>query len=143
MLACALIEKAAEVNRLDPTGIRGKRFMIRSILVASIALSFAAPALAMQKFEEYRILGSEIQSVRLGPQEVEDPATLIIELVTGSSETQEFMIESDGGLDDCKMTIDYAIGDANRYVEIRVQTTADTMNGVMVTGCASISVQGY
>ena len=117
--------------------------MIRSVLAASIALAFAAPAAAMQKFEEYRIVGSEIQSVRLGPQEVEDPATLIIELVTGASETQELMIESDGGLDECKQTIDYVIGDASRYMEIRVQTTADTMNGVMVTGCASISVQGY
>ena len=117
--------------------------MIRSIFAACVVLTFAAPASAMQKFEEYRIMGSEIQSVRLGPQEVEDPATLIIDLVTGSSEIQEIMIESDGGLDDCKMTIDYTIGDASRYVEIRVHTSADTMNGMMVTGCASISVQGY
>ena len=117
--------------------------MIRTMLAASIALAVATPASAVQKFQEYRIIGSEIQSVRLGPQEVEDPATLIIELVPGNYETQEIMIESDGGLDECKQTIDYAIGDASRYIEIRVQTTADTMNGLMVTGCASISVQGY
>ena len=117
--------------------------MIRSILAALIALGSVTPSSALQRFEEYRIVGSEIQSVRLGPQQVEDPATLIIDLVPGSSETKQLTLESDGGLDDCKLTIEYAIGDTNRYVQIRVQTTAETMNGVMVTECASISVPGY
>ena len=117
--------------------------MIRSFLAALIVLASVNPSSALQKFEEYRIMGSDIRSVRLGPQEVEDPATLIIELVTDASETREITIESDGGLDECKMTIDYTIGDKTRYIEIRVHTTADTMNGMMVTECASISVQGY
>ncbi|MGJ8571353.1 MAG: hypothetical protein ACSHXI_11710 [Hoeflea sp.] len=117
--------------------------MIRSFLAALIALALVNPSSALQKFEEYRIIGSDIRSVRLGPQEVEDPATLIIELVSDASESREITIESDGGLDECKLTIDHAIGDKTRYIEIRVQTTADTMNGMMVTECASISVQGY
>lgn len=117
--------------------------MIRASLAALIALATVHPSSALQKFEEYRIIGSDIRSVRLGPQEVEDPATLIIELVSDTSDTQEITIESDGGLDECKLTIDTTIGDKTRYVEIRVHTTADTMNGVMVTECASISVQGY
>jgi hypothetical protein len=117
--------------------------MIRPVLAALIALASITPASALQKFEEYRIIGSDIRSVRLGPQQVEDPATLIIELVSDSAEAREITIESDGGLDDCKLTIDYAIGDTSRYIEIRVHTTADTMNGMMVTECASISVQGY
>ena len=117
--------------------------MIRSFLALSFALASAGPALALQKFEEYRIVGSEILSVRLGRQQVEDPATLIIELVTESSQSQELSIESDGGLDECKLTIDYAIGDKASYIEIRVHTTADTMNGVMVTECARISIPNY
>jgi hypothetical protein len=117
--------------------------MIRSVLAALIALASVTPSSAFQKFEEYRILGSDIRSVRLGPQQVEDPATLIIELATDSAEAREITIESDGGLDECKLTIDYTIGDSTRYIEIRVHTTADTMNGMMVTECASISVQGY
>ncbi|WP_417408431.1 hypothetical protein [Hoeflea sp.] len=117
--------------------------MIRPVLAGLIALASVTPASALQKFEEYRIIGSDIRSVRLGPQQVEDPATLIIELVSDASEAREITIESDGGLDECKLTIDHTIGDNTRYIEIRVHTTADTMNGMMVTECASISVQGY
>jgi len=126
-----------------PRAALKETFMIKPVLAALLALASVNPAPALQKFEEYRILGSEIQSVRLGPQEVEDPAMLIIDLVPGSSETRQLTLESDGGLDECKATIDYAIGDTNRYVQIRVQTTAETMNGMMVTECASISMQGY
>ena len=117
--------------------------MARILFVLIFALASVAPAAALQKFEEYRILGSEIRSVRLGPQEVEDPATLVIELVTESSETEEISIESDGGLDDCKLTIDYTIGDKSRYIQIRVHTTADTMNGVIVTECSTVSIPNY
>jgi hypothetical protein len=88
-------------------------------------------------------MGSEISAVRIGPQEVEDPATLIIDLVSDASEPAEIMLESDGGLDDCKLTIEYAIGDNASYIQITQHLTADTMNGVMVTECARISVPGY
>jgi hypothetical protein len=87
-------------------------------MLLGLMLMPAAPASALQKFEQYRIMGSEIRSVRLGPQEVEDPATLIIELVSDASEPAEIMLESDGGLDDCKLTIEYAIGDRNSYIQI-------------------------
>ncbi|MCY0147966.1 hypothetical protein OEG84_09655 [Hoeflea sp. G2-23] len=117
--------------------------MIRLYSTLFAGLVSAAPAFAMQKFEEYRFFGNEIQSVRLGVQEVEDPATLIIDLISGSGAAQQVILESDGGLDDCKQTIDYTIGDASRYIEIRVHTTADTMNGVIVTECTSISAVGY
>ena len=117
--------------------------MVRLFSALFVAIMFAAPASALQQFEEYRIVGSEILSVRLGRQEVEDPATLIIELVTESSESQEISIESDGGLDDCKLTIEYTIGDKGRYIQIRVHTTADTMNGVIVTECSTVSIPNY
>jgi hypothetical protein len=46
-------------------------------------------------------------------------------------------------LDECKLTIEYAIGDNASYIQITQHLTADTMNGVMVTECARISVPGY
>lgn len=116
--------------------------MARVFMVLIFALASAAPVSALQKFEQYRIMGSEILSVRLGPQEVEDPATLIIDLVSDSSGSREITVESDGGLDECKLTVEYAIGDRNSYIEITVHLTADTMNGVIVTECARISVPG-
>lgn len=103
---------------------------------------FATPASGLQKFEQYRIMGSEISAVRIGPQEVEDPETLIIELVSETSEPVEIMLESDGDLEECKLTIEYAIGDKGSYIQITQHLTADTMNGVMVTECARISISG-
>ena len=117
--------------------------MTRLILVLVLAALFASPASALQQFEQYRIMGNEIRSVRAGPQEVEDPAMLIIDLVSDSSDPRELMIESDGGLDECKLTIETAIGDSRSYVQITVHLTADTMNGVIVTECTRISVPGY
>ena len=117
--------------------------MIRLVLVMALAATCGSSALALQKFEQYRIMGNEIRSVRFGPQQVEDPATLIIELVSDTSDPREIMLESDGGLDECKLTVEYAIGDASSYVQITVHLTADTMNGVIVTECARISVPGY
>jgi hypothetical protein len=117
--------------------------MIRLLTALVFVLASMATAPAFQKFEEYRIAGSEIRSVRLGPQEVEDPATLIIELVSESTDTMELMIESDGSLDECKTEIEYMIGDRQRYVEIVAHITADTMNGVMVVRCSTVSMPVY
>lgn len=116
--------------------------MVRLLLISIFAVTSVAPASAFQKFEEYRIIGSEIRAVQLGPQEVEDPATLIIDLVSDGSGPQQISLESDGGLDECKQTIDYTIGDSSRYVQIRVHTSADTMNGMMVTECTTVSLPG-
>jgi hypothetical protein len=55
-------------------------------IVFALSTVLAMPASALQKFEQYRIMGSEISAVRIGPQEVEDPATLIIDLVSDTSE---------------------------------------------------------
>jgi hypothetical protein len=68
-------------------------------IVFALSTVLAMPASALQKFEQYRIMGSEISAVRIGPQEVEDPATLIIDLVSDTSEPKQIMLESDGGLD--------------------------------------------
>jgi len=116
--------------------------MARLLLILLFSLAFTPPVTAFQKFEHYRILGSEILSVRLGPQEVEDPASLILELTAESSGPREITIESDFGLDDCKATVEEILGSATSTVEITVHVTADTMNGVMVLQCARISVPG-
>tara|TARA_R110002020_G_scaffold35195_7_gene106335 strand:+ start:3161 stop:3514 length:354 start_codon:yes stop_codon:yes gene_type:complete len=116
--------------------------MLRSSLTVLVVLASMSPAPAFQKFEQYRILGSEILSVRLGPMEVEDPATLILELTPNSSGPGEITIESDAGLDACKATVEEILGSATSTVEITVQVTADTMNGVMVIQCARIPVAG-
>ncbi|MEQ8306509.1 MAG: hypothetical protein RIA09_08105 [Hoeflea sp.] len=120
--------------------------MRRTILVLMLAAMAAMPVSqvsALQKFEQYRILGSEILAVRMGPQQVEDPALLIVELGGDGPDPQTIEFESDGFLDECRMTIENMIGDASSYVQITVHTTADTMNGMLVTECARISIPGY
>jgi hypothetical protein len=113
-------------------------------MLFGLSMLLATPASALQKFEQYRIMGSEISAVRIGPQEVEDPATLIIELVSDTSEpARDHAGIRWRNLDECKLTIEYAIGDKASYIQITQHLTADTMNGVMVTECARISVPGY
>ncbi|MCY0096124.1 hypothetical protein [Hoeflea ulvae] len=117
--------------------------MIRLFCLTSAVMALAGPASALQKFEEYRIMGNEIRSVEMGPQEVEDPATLIITLQSEGGESRQILLESDGFLDDCMQTINYTIGDTSRYIQIRAHLTADTMNGAVITECTSVSIQGY
>lgn len=138
-----MLRSAASASRLDRACPGRRNTVIRPMLVLAFAAALGSSAQALQKFEQYRIMGSEIRSVRSGPQQVEDPATLIIELVSDSSDPREIMLESDGDLDDCKRTIEYAIGDGGSYVQITLHLTADTLNGVIVTECARISVPGY
>ncbi|WP_420406976.1 hypothetical protein [Hoeflea sp.] len=117
--------------------------MILALVLATMASAPVSQVDALQKFEQFRILGSEIRAVRMGPQEVEDPALMIVEIAGDGSGSVEIEFESDGLLDDCRMTIENMIGDDTSYVQITVHTTADTMNGMMVTECARISVRGY
>lgn len=119
------------------------RQTISVLMLAAMAAMPVTQLSALQKFEQYRILGSEIQAVRMGPQEVEDPALLIVELTGDGSDPQTVEFESDDFLDDCRMTIENMIGDTSSYVQITVHTTADTMNGMMVTECVRISIPGY
>ena len=108
------------------------------LLLAACALGSAAPASAFQKFEEYRIFGSEISSVTIGPQGVEAPATLIVKFVDTERFPEDLVLESDQSVDDCRDTIERAIGDENQYVQIVVQLTADTMNGILIVGCLGV-----
>ncbi|MEQ8482284.1 MAG: hypothetical protein RIC18_16670 [Hoeflea sp.] len=119
------------------------RHTISGLLLAAMAAMTVSQMSALQKFEQFRILGSEIRAVRMGPQQVEDPASMVVELAGDGTGSTEIEIESDGFLDECRMTIENMIGDASSYVQITVHTTADTMNGMMVTECVRISIPGY
>ncbi|MEM1317731.1 MAG: hypothetical protein AAGF29_05645 [Pseudomonadota bacterium] len=97
------------------------------------ALSFATSAHAYQKFEEYRIGGSEIASVTSAdPSETEAPYTMTITLTDGR---QKLEFESDDDLADCKATIENAVGDRNSYVAVIVDVNSQTINGTLVTSC--------
>lgn len=109
------------------------------IPVLFLALFLASvPAPAFQQFEEYRIRGHEIRSVKLGPQEVEDPATLVIDLSSGASGPRQLVLETDFDIEPCKATVEEIIGNKEAYVQIVVHITANTMNGVVITQCSAI-----
>ncbi len=112
-----------------------KQFIAMVFLLAG----FCGPASAFQKFEEYRIPGNEIRAVRVTPPANEDPATIVIELDAEAQNDRQIILESDNALDDCKATVESAIGDEDTYVEIVLHTTANTMNGVIVVECLSLT----
>ncbi len=112
---------------------------MRVVALSCIGVIAAVQALAYQKFEEHRIRGDEISRVRMEPLENEAPSTMIIETNSDVTGVGEIVIESDGDLDACKEQVEAIIGDATSYAQITVQTTAQTMNGVMVTGCSVLT----
>lgn len=114
--------------------------MLRLMLAMAMAGACCGGANAFQNFEEYRILGSEIQSVSMAPYEHEDPATLIIKVGSSADDAQEIVIESDGDLDTCKSDIETIIGNSDQYAQIVIYKSAQTMNGVLVTECAMLDV---
>ncbi|MCB1384289.1 MAG: hypothetical protein KDJ73_15440 [Notoacmeibacter sp.] len=116
-------------------GLVGEVMMRAAVLTFLLATLAVSPAGAFQKFEEYRIRGDEIASVKIGPMENEAPATMVITLKPDSAGGDAVTIESDDDLEACKAAIEGVIGDAGSYVQIRAQLSAETMNGVMVTEC--------
>lgn len=112
--------------------------MLRIILLGLITIATTFPVLAFQKFEEYRIRGDEIRSVKLGPQEVEDPATLVIELSSSAPGVKQIVVETDFDVEPCKASLEEAIGNKLAYVQIVVHVTAQTMNGVVITQCSAL-----
>lgn len=99
--------------------------------VASAGLA-VQPAFAWQDFREVRISGAEIVDVVLREPEPEDPFVLALTLTDG----QTLEIESDMGLERCAEDARFAVGDRNSILEIRVWTNAQSMNSVIVVGCA-------
>lgn len=117
--------------------------MLRAISVALTAgLVSAGPALAWQKFEEYRILGSDLRSVRaIDPAFEEDPMQLQLVVGAAGEAPVTLDIETDGDAAECAQTLDHMTGDPNRYAQIIVQVNADTMNGSLIIQCSAIGLR--
>ena len=108
------------------------------VALTSLAMAlWPAQAFAYQSFIEHRIPGSEIRSVRIEAPEMEAPSLMVIETDPDVSGTDEIAIESDDNLDECLQAVESAIGDSAKRVTIVIDTTAETMNGVMVTECTA------
>lgn len=119
---------------------------MKRALPAACALAFAIgagnAAHAWQKFEDYRILGTDLRAVKaIDPEFNEDPA--VLELVVGAQGENPvtLQIETDGILEDCARTLQYIIGDPNNYAQIIVQTNASTMNGTLIVQCSSVGLR--
>lgn len=111
------------------------RLLFRSILFCLLLAN--APASGYQQFLTYRIAGKDILSVTLAPHVDEDPAAMTLKLRPGANQADELLIESDGGLDDCRTELEYIIGSKDGYAEIVIDVNAQTMNGVLVLQCAT------
>ena len=106
---------------------------MRTALAAILLLSSCASALAHQHFVEYRIGGSQIESVTSAPpSETEAPSTMTIK-VKGYPQTIE--IETDSDAEECAKKVQDAVGNADFYVVLTVDENAPTLNGVVIRQC--------
>lgn len=111
---------------------------MRSFLPAAlICLALAVPASAYQQFVTYRIAGKDILAITMLEHVDENPAGLTLKVAPGGGGADEILIESDGGLDECRTELEYIVGSASAYAEIVIDMNAQTMNGVMVVQCAT------
>lgn len=111
---------------------------IKHLMLIGLALSFSVGiATAYQHLSTYRIFAAELISVTVGNQEVEDPASLILKIGPSPQEATDLLIESDGDLDECKQSLETIMDYASGYVEILVDQSAQTMNGLMVLHCTA------
>jgi len=100
-------------------------------------LLLTLPAAAYQQFLTYRIAGKDILSITLAEHVDEDPAAMTLKVVPTGGMGDTILIESDGGLDECKTQLEYIQGAAGAYAEIVIDMNATTMNGVLVLQCAT------
>ena len=114
--------------------------MFRIISFTLFVIANVTSVYAVQKFEEFRIFGSEIRSVKIEPQEVEAPATMIITVGFDDKNVTKITVESDEELDSCKQQLDAIIGNKQSYAQIVVHVNAETMNGVFVTQCSVFQI---
>ena len=112
-------------------------------LTAFLAFLVAAqPVHAFQKFEDYRILGSEIASIKATDPDFEEaPEVLEIELIQEGAANVILSLETDGSLDECAQSLDYIIGDPTQYAQIVVQVNAPTLNGSLIVQCTAVGLR--
>lgn len=112
-----------------------RKFIAPLTLSSLFVLLSIGIASAYQHLVTHRIFTGELISATLGDQGVEDPATLILEVGPSPEEITEIIIESDDSLDECLQNIERIKDYSTGYVEILVDHSAQTMNGVMVLHC--------
>ncbi|WP_298812365.1 hypothetical protein [uncultured Roseibium sp.] len=112
------------------------RVFLAVAFVSAVALPLV-PAAAYQQLLTYRIAGQDILAITEGDHVDEDPWALTLTVVPSGGMGNEILIESDGGLDECKQQLEYVKGSTSDYIEIVIDMNAPTMNGVLVIQCAT------
>eukprot|EP00903_Cladosiphon_okamuranus_P002066 g2064.t1 len=102
-----------------------------------LSLLFAGTAAAYQQLLIYRIAGKDILAITLADHVDEDAAAMTLKVVPTGGMSDEILIESDGGLDECKTQLEYIKGAEGAYAEIVIDMNSTTMNGVLVIQCAT------
>ncbi|WFE91462.1 hypothetical protein K1718_08910 [Roseibium porphyridii] len=116
------------------------RLLNRVFLAVAMSCAGAlpgVPAAAYQQLLTYRIAGLDILAIAEGDHVDEDPWALALTVVPSGGMGNEIIIESDGGLDECKQQLEYVKGSKSDYIEIVIDMNASTMNGVLVIQCAT------
>ncbi|MEL6922342.1 MAG: hypothetical protein AAFO77_15240 [Pseudomonadota bacterium] len=109
---------------------------MKRLICAAVLTAIATPTLAADNFTTWRIKGSQITSVALLEQEVEDPAAMQINLTKLTDEPREpIIVESDMGLETCFNWAQSSVNNDQVTLEITQWNTAYTLNGVVVTSC--------
>lgn len=111
--------------------------MISGMISGLLLISSAFPAFTYQQFLTYRIAGKDILSITEGAHVDEDPWTLKLKVRPSGGLSDEIILESDGGFDECKQNLEYIIGSTTEYAEIVIDMNAQTMNGVLMIQCAT------
>lgn len=110
-----------------------------AFLIIAVALlpGIATTAAAYQHLSVYRIFSAELISITVGEQEVEAPASLILQIGASMEEAVEILIESDQDLSECKQNLEIIQDSSTGYIEIVIDQSARTMNGVLVLQCTA------
>ena len=111
--------------------------LMTRLIMLLIGLCWAATASAYQQFLTYRIAGQDILAITMADHVDEDAAAMTLKVVPTGGMSDEILIESDGGLDECKTQLEFIKGDAGAYAEIVIDMNSTTMNGVLVLQCAT------
>ena len=95
-------------------------------------------AMAFEKFEEYRIVGTEIASVDLvAPGMAEDPHLFTIHTVN----EEAIELEADNEvtfMENCRDAVERVIGNSTAYIQIVILANAQTMNGSLFLQCTDL-----
>ncbi len=112
--------------------------MISTLVLSGFLLAVTLlQASAYQQFVTCRIAGKDILSITEGAHVDEDPWTLKLKVRPTGGMSDEIILESDGGFDECKQTLEYIVGSKTEYAEIVIDMNAQTMNGVLMIQCAT------